>query len=128
MSTPARQYHYQGVHFLRKTLSYTTENTQVAVGVLPAGAQILKPMSGVSITTVFNDSGTDTIDIGTSGTADLYGAALAATSLDFVPIAAAVTGLMAADTTIYARYNGQNNNASAGVAEVIIAYIPDTDG
>lgn len=128
MTATARQYHYQGVHFLRKTLSYTTENTQVEVGTLPAGAQILKPMSGVSITTIFNDSGTDTIDIGTSTTADLYATALAATALDFVPLDEAVSNLVSSDTTIYARYNGQNNDASAGAAEVIIAYIPDTDG
>jgi len=32
MSTPGRQYHYQGVHFLRKTITYATENVQVFVG------------------------------------------------------------------------------------------------
>lgn len=127
MSTPGRQFHDQAIHFLRKTITYATENTQVFVGTLPAGAVIVKPMSGVMVTTVFNDSGTDTFDIGTTATADLYGTVMAGTALNFVALDENVSGKVTTATGIYVRYNGQNNNASAGEAEVIIAYVPATD-
>lgn len=130
--TTARQLPYQVVHFLRKSITYASPGSGVAatVGILPAGAVIVKPMSGVHITTAFNDSGTDLLDIGTSANDDLFATDLDLSSATFLACDEAVGdfGPLAADTTITATYTGQNANASAGAAEIIICYIPDTDG
>lgn len=129
MSASPRQYHQQVVHFLRKTVAYTTSGVAQTVGTIPAGAVIIKPMSGVQISTAFNDSGTDYLDIGTTANDDLFGTDLDLSSATFVALDEAVGDyLVTSDTTITATYTGQNANASAGSCEVLIAYVPDTDG
>lgn len=129
--TAARQLHEQVVHFLRKSITYASPGTAKAatVGTIPAGALILKPMSGVLVTTAFNDSGTDLLDIGTSDNDDLFMTDVSVAALGFTACDEAIGGyLVASDTVITATYTGQNSNASAGAAEIIIAYMPDTDG
>ncbi|MBL8774069.1 MAG: hypothetical protein JNK30_21965 [Phenylobacterium sp.] len=123
-----RQYSQQVVHFLRKRLTYTDRGVAVTVGVVPAGSVILKPISGVNIHTAFNGTGTDLIDIGTSGTADLFATDLAGQTVGFAPCDEAVSFYVAADTTITATYADQNSDATAGEAQVVIAYVPNTDG
>jgi hypothetical protein len=129
MAAVPRQFHQQMVHYIRKTISYTN-TTAVTVGKIPAGSVIVTSMSGIVVTTAFNDSGTDVIDVGystDSGTNNLA-TAVDVSALGFKPLDEAVADqLLAADYEIKAVFTGQNGNASAGAGEVVICYIPDND-
>lgn len=133
MSTPARQYHQAMVHYLRKSITFATENTVIDIGTLPAGAIVVG--GGVHVTTAFNDSGTDTLDVGFragSSTDDPNGYA---TLLDLSAVGFIALDELAATTNVQqttsciatCTYNGQNNNADAGAADVVIMYIADND-
>jgi hypothetical protein len=125
--TNARELPFQAVHYLRKQVTYTVENTQVKIGTIPAGSVVLYPLSGAVFTTAFNDSGTDTYDIGTLSSATLLASAVTIAA-GWVAIDENTAGLyFASDTDLYWRYNGENNNASAGTGYVLIAYIPNND-
>jgi hypothetical protein len=125
--TVARQYQMQVVHYLRKTVGFGDSGAQV-VGIIPAGALILKPASGVHVTTAFNAGTTNTLDVGTSADGDLFGTALALGTATFVPLDEAIGGfLVNADTTITATVTLAGTAATAGSSEVVIAYIPDND-
>lgn len=128
MADAARQFHTQQIHFLRKTVLFSNTGTVLTVGTIPSGSVLITACSGAVVTTVFNDSGTDLLDIGTSATGDLFATDLDVSSLGFKPCDESVAGaLFSADTVITATYTGQNANATTGSAEVVIAYIPDID-
>lgn len=123
----ARVFHTQQVHYLRKDVTYA-DTTAVTVGTLPAGALIVPAMSGMNVSTAYNDSGTDLIDIGTTADDDLYATNLDVSAVGFKPLDEAVSLYVAAETTLTATYAGQNSNASAGVGQIVIAYVPADDG
>lgn len=126
--TTARQYPQQMIHYLRKSIAYTDNGTTVDVGILPAGAQILKPLSGVAVNVAFNGGTTNTLDVGPStdpGT-DLWATALALGTIGFIPLDEVVSLLVASDTKVQAKVVS-SSGASAGQGEIIIAYIPDND-
>lgn len=132
MSGPsARNSGDQHVHFLRKRITYLNTSA-VTVGKIPAGATVYQ--GGVHVVTAFNDSGTDVVDIGFIGSttdADAYGSALSVAAVGFIALdeLAATTNIQqSVDTTVTAVYTGQNSNSTAGVADVIIAYVPNIDG
>lgn len=126
--TQARQLPWQAVHYLRKSVTFAVENVQVKVGTIPAGSIILYPSSGVHVSTAFNDTGTDTYDLGTLASATLFASAVTLAA-GFCAIDENVAGLkVAADTDVYFRYNGENNNASTGEGDVLVAFIPNNDG
>lgn len=130
MPNPARVFHTQQIHYLRKAIAYNS-TFPVTVGVIPSGSLILKPLSGVQVNTVFNAATTNVLDIGESSPTDnddLYGTDLALGTATFVPIDEAVTMLVAADTTITATYAQTGAAATAGAGVVVIAYIPNNDG
>ena len=130
----ARYTHEQKVHTLRKRITYATENTEIVVGYLPAKASVIG--GGVHIVTAFNDSGTDTLDVGFkdgSATDDPNGYAtlLAIDAVGYIVLdeLAATTNIQSTSPSVVTCiYNGQNNDASAGVADVIILYVVDNDG
>lgn len=124
-----RVYHQTMVHFLRKTVDYTTNNVAQTIGVIPAGSLILKSASGIHVTVAFNFGTNKLMDIGTSATDNLFGTSLSLATTDFVPLDEQIGGfLVAADTTITATVKGTGTAATAGSGEVVICYIPDTDG
>lgn len=124
MSIPARRYSQQMVHYLRKDITYADAGVAKTVGVIPAGSVILKPASGINVTTAFNSSGTDLIDIGTSANDDLYATDLAGQTVGFAALDEAVDMYVSADTTITATYSQSVADATEGAAQVVIAYIP----
>ncbi len=130
MVQPARQYHTQQIHYLRKTITYADDGTTVTVGVIPAGSILLKPISGVAVTTVFNAGTTNVADLGPSTDAgtDLWATDLALGTLAFVPIDEAVSNLVSVDTTVQIAVDLTGTAATTGSAEVCICYIPDNDG
>lgn len=123
----AREIGYGVVQALRKRITYADNGTAITVGKLPPGSSIVG--GGVHIITAFNDSGTDVLDVGFVGSttdADGY-----ATDLDLSAVGYIVLDELAATTniqgtvehTVTATYAGQNSNATAGTADVIVLYV-----
>ena len=124
----ARAHHTQQIHYLRKKITFAVENTVIDIGKIPGYASVVG--GGVHILTAFDDSGTDTLDIGFragSATDDPNGLAtlLAIDAVGYIVLdeLAATTNIMSTtDVIITCTYNGQNNNATAGEAYVTIMY------
>ena len=127
--TAARVFHTQQVHYLRKSITFADDGTTVTVGTIPAGSLVLKPLSGVAVTTVFNAGSTNVLDVGpsTDSGTDLWATDLALGTLAFVPLDEAVTFLVSVDTTVQAAVDLTGTAATTGAAEIIICYIPDND-
>lgn len=122
-ATPARDAGYQMVQYIRASVTFANNGSAVSVGVIPAGALILKPISGAQIEEAFNAGTTNTIDIGTSADADLYATDLAGGTVTFVPIDEAVALTVSADTEIFATVGLTGTAATAGKATIVVAYV-----
>lgn len=124
-----RQYHHQMVHYLRKSWTFADNGKVLTVGTLPAGALVLKPISGVVVEVVANAGTNNFADLGVTGDADLFGTDLSLLALGFIPADEAVTGyVMAADIDVIFTLQLTGTAATTGSGEVVIAYIPDNDG
>ena len=129
----AREYHHQMIHYLRKTIFYTDDDVEVTVGWIPSGALILAPASGVHIVTAFDAGTANVLDIGAdtgNDDPDDYATDLALGTAGFVAVDEGATGVFraTADTKVTATPALTGTAATAGEAEVVIAYIPDNDG
>lgn len=134
MST-AYQTQYSVLHCIRKGITYATTGigtaATVAVGTIPAGAVVDHVL--VRVDTAFNDSNNDdAIDVGTSGNND---ALVDSTNTDADPQTTGAYHVyrgsdvtFSSDTVIYVTCVGTADDASAGAAEVIVAYWVDNDG
>jgi len=108
------------------TLAYTDTSAK-SMFILPGGATILEIYTDV--TTAFNDTGTDQIAIGKSGTANQFVTAQDISSTGRKAGSAAVGAggfagwdIGTTDVTVTATYTGQNGNSSAGAARVTVVY------
>ena len=101
-----------------------TDTTAKLLFTLPQGAVIVGWTTNVDA--LFNDSGTDYLDIGDGTTANRF-----ADDLDLSAVGQLVVGYAAgemytpltAETGIYATYVGQNSNADAGHATLAVHFI-----
>jgi hypothetical protein len=130
MSGPsARNDGSQGVQTLRKTVTYLNNGTTITVGKLPANAIVVG--GGAFVTTAFNDSGTDTLIVGFIGSTtddNAYATLLDLSAVGYIVLdeLAATTNIMqTVEATVTCVYAGQNSNATAGSAEVVVNYICD---
>lgn len=129
LGTTARQFHTQQIHYLRKSIAFGDNGTELTVGTIPSGALILKPASGVHVTEAFNAGTTNTLNVGTSADDNLFGTALAVGSAGFKVLDEDIAGyVMSADTVITATVVLSGTAATAGTGEVVVAFIPDNDG
>ncbi len=133
MSSPsARNDGTQKMMFLRKRVVYSSNGTTITVGKLPAGASVVG--GGAHIVTAFNDSGTDVLDVGFIGSTtddNAYATLLDLSAVGWIVLdeLATTTNIQqTVDTSVTCKYTGQNSNATAGIADVIIWYIPNNDG
>jgi hypothetical protein len=128
MTTPARLFHTQQLHFLRKDITFADAATTVVVGTIPAGAIILEAISGVYVDTVFNAGTNNRLDIGAStdsGTNN-YATLLTLLGIGFIELdEVAATLKVAADTTISAYVDVTGTAATTGAASIIIVYVPN---
>ena len=133
-TVPARDFSgsEQGVHYLRKDVTFNDIGKVVTVGAIPARSQILNLISGVFVTTVFGGT-TPVLDIGStksSSTGDLYATNLALGTAAFVAMDEAATQTnvdtwyVSVDTVITASYAQSSGTATAGQGQIVIAYIP----
>ena len=133
-----RQYPQQMTHYLRKTINYNDTgigaDATVKVGDLPAGAVVLWTL--VKVRTAFNAANTNTIDVGTSADDDALvdgGAGDGTGDVDATVAEAQYVyrggdlAVPTVDTTIYVTYVQTGTAATAGIAEIIVAFIPDND-
>lgn len=113
-------------------LTYLTSPTTIVTDAkqkLPANAHVIS--GGVHVLTAFNDSGTDTLDVGFRGGSstdddNAYATLLDLSAVGFVALdeLATTTNIMQTkDTILTYRYNGQNSNAAAGEAYLIVNYV-----
>lgn len=125
--TAARQFHTQQVHYLRANISYADGASKVyTLGTIPAGSLIIKPMSGVHVTTAYNSGTNNLINIGTSADDDLFGTVMSLTTANFVPLDESIGGFrVSTDTVITASHALTGTAATAGAGVVVICYIPD---
>lgn len=128
MSTPARQYHTQQIHYLRRDITFADAATTVTVGTIPSGSIILEAISGVYVDTVFNAGTNNRLDIGAStdtGTNN-YATLLTLLGIGFIELdEVAATLKVSADTTISAYVDVTGTAATTGAASIVIAYIPN---
>ncbi len=124
-TTTPRQLQTQQIHYFRKTISYTQNAQVIDVGVLPAGATVLKPLSGIAINTAFNGS-SQTLDIGVSTDTDFWATDLSLSVATFVACDENVTFTVSAVSLVQCVFT--TTSASAGAGELIIAFIPDNGG
>lgn len=110
------------VKFKTRSLFFTTNGTATHLFNLPPHSVILRFM--VEVVTAFNDSGTDLLDIGSSGTADAYANDVDLSTAGQVIVEESALGLTATRgvTEVFGKYSGQNSNATAGEARVSVVY------
>lgn len=123
---PARDASTQQVHYIRKTITFADMGKLVKLGTIPAGALILKPISGVQVNTVFNSATTTVLDIGSAADGDLYATDLdVKTAAAFVPLDEAVSMSVSVDTELTCQLAETGAAATAGSAVVVVAFIPN---
>lgn len=125
--TAARLFHTQQVHYLRANVSYADGASKVyTLGTIPAGALILKPASGIHVTTVYNAGTNNLMNIGTAATDNLFGTVLSLTAANFIPLDETIGGYkVTVDTVITASHALTGTAATTGAGVVVIAFIPD---
>jgi len=127
-----RLYSQQMMHFLRKRITFANYGSVVTVGTIPAGASVVG--GGVHIVTAFNSSGTDLLDIGFIGSTtddNAYATQLTLAAVGWIVLdeLATTTNIQqTVDTTVTCTPAQSVADATAGVADVIIWFIPNTDG
>lgn len=121
---PARDVFEHVVHYVAVAFTFNDNGKVLTIGTIPANAQIIKPLSGVTVNTVFNAGTTNVADIGTTADDDLYGTDLALGTAAFVPVDEAVSYRVTSDTTftLTVALSGTAATTGAGVAQ--IAYLP----
>jgi hypothetical protein len=121
--TSARLYHTDQIHYMAKNFTFANDGDVISLGFLPAGAVILKALSGVTVHVAFDAGTTNVLDIGTPANDDLYATNLALGSIAFVPLDEAVSQTVSEDTEIIATVDLTGSAATAGTATVSIAYM-----
>lgn len=127
MTIPARINTPQVPDFLRRRVRFDTVGAAggIPVGTLPAGARLLAV--NVYIDTAFNAGTTNTLNIGTTATGSevLPSATVAPGTTGFKTAGAAVLATaFPTDTTIYASFVQAGTAATAGLADIVIHYVP----
>lgn len=119
------------VNYIRQKITYLDEGSAIdfTEAKLPANATVVG--GGVHVVTAFNDSGTDQLDVGfrdgsSTDDPDAYATLLDLSAVGFIALdelAATTNVLQTKDAILTWTYSGQNNNASAGLAYIIIEYV-----
>jgi hypothetical protein len=127
----AREYPMQVLHFLRRQISFDSQfistDDFTKVGTLPAGAVIYDAI--VKVSTAFNAGTTNYINVGIVGDDDgiVDEGDLDLTAAEWQSSRRGCDLTFTSDTPVYVTYDQSGTAATAGVAEIIVAYIPDND-
>jgi hypothetical protein len=127
----AREYDMQVLHFIRRQISFDSQfistDDFTLVGVLPAGAVIYDAI--VKVSTAFNAGTNNYINVGIAGDDDgiVDEGDLDLTAAEWQSSRRGCDLTFTSDTPVYVTYDQSGTAATAGVAEIIVAYIPDND-
>lgn len=130
-ASTARQNTTQQTNYLRKRITFADFGTVVTVGKIPAGASVIG--GGVHVITAFNSSGTDLLDVGFIGSTtddDAYATDLSLAAVGFIALdeLGATTNIQQSiDTTVTATPAQSVADATTGVADIIILFVPNND-
>lgn len=122
----------QQTNYIRKRITFADFGKVITVGYLPGGAVVTG--GGVHIVTVFNSSGTDLLDVGFIGATtdpDAYATLLPLNAIGFIPLdeLGAVTNIQQPDAYTVTCSPAQSvADATTGIADVVIEYVPNNDG
>lgn len=119
-----KTYHTDQIAYLRADITFEDDGKAVEVGILPAGAVICKAIAGVNVSTAFNAGTGNVLDIGSSADDDLFATDLALGSAGFKELDESVSQHVAEETKITATPALSGSAATAGVAQVVIPFIP----
>lgn len=119
------------LHYLRKDITFADDGTTLSMGWLPAGAVVVG--GGVVVSTLFNDTGTDYLQVGfrnagdgTADDTDEFATNLDLSAEGFIAldeIDASVGDLyFPSGAEIVCSYAGANSDSTAGVAHVHVYY------
>jgi len=119
----ARYFHTQQTHYLRRRVNFNDPGIAAGtlVGTLPAGAMIVS--QNVRVATAFNAT-TNALNVGTTaGGTQLF--TDAATAGARTPTIANLS--FAADADIFVQHAQTGTAATAGVADIVIGFVPNND-
>jgi hypothetical protein len=124
---PARSSGDQTINYLRTPIDFSLGYTGTkTVGTVPGGCVILRAY--IVVTTAFNNGSTNTMNIGTSGTAASYASGVALGTAGVIgggtAMATSVLATPAADTAIIATMASTGTAATAGAGIVVVEYLP----
>src|SRR5690606_3436301 len=103
---------------------YADDGKTLDVGNVPAGAMIIKPISGIHVIEAFNAGSGNVADIGPSTNTDLWGTNLALGTVGFVPLDEAVSNVVAVgDSLVQVAVDLTGTAATTGIARAVISYI-----
>jgi hypothetical protein len=131
LTRPALRYHTQQVHYLRKQVAYNSVAeatiTRFIAGVLPAGAQICWTLGTVK--TAFSAAGTRVLTVGTNGTTanNMLTTITEETATAVMPLIGAKL-TFTVDTTVYVKLTTTGTAAAAGLAEIVVGFVPAETG
>lgn len=100
-----------------------TNTTAKTLFTLPANA--IPRNVDVTVTTAFNDSGSDLLDVGLGATGNAFVAALdvSATGRKAPTVAGLDVGIGTTALAVTAKYTGQNANSTTGAATITVSYL-----
>jgi len=123
--TEARQYVSHQVHYLSRNITFADNGVAKTVGIVPAGATVIR--GGVVVSTAFNAGTSNVLDIGTSADDDGFATDLALGTIGVINTDEMATtndaGPFTVDTTIIATVALSGTAATAGVGRVWVEYI-----
>ena len=97
------------------------DGNAINIWLMPPGTELVALI--VLVTTAFNDSGTDLLDLGNTGSGTAYATDLVVSAVGTQVIAIdPTTGPLDEETYLTAQYDGQNSDSSAGALAVIPIY------
>ena len=125
MPNPNRELHTQQIMYIRKTINYNDANIGTGVASsfsIPAGAMVV--LQSVRVRTAFNAGTTNAINVGTAAGGSQFFTD-AATAGARQPTIANLT--FATDQDVFFQYAQTGTVATAGVADIVIGYVPNND-
>lgn len=131
MARSARKPYHRMATYISKTINYNTPGVgtaaTVSVGTLPEGCLVLETI--VRVRTAFNAATTNVIIVGTAADDDEF---IEATDVDesaldttFSDRSAGI--VLTADTEVFVQYTQTGTAATAGVADIVVLYIPEIE-
>jgi hypothetical protein len=126
-----RELPFQAVHYMRKRVNYSDVgiSTGIKIGTLPKDANILR--TTVKVRTAFNAATTNVLTVGQNSSS--YNDIVAAGDVDESAAEAQLVmrgadlDLSASEVDVYAKYTQSGTAATAGVADIMIEFIPNND-